>query len=103
MQTYKEIRFTGPLRMTSGDPLPSFTLKPRISEFCFKITFLVDDIDENKQNIEEHVQPNIEDDNSIDMMGDFAMDDLNTEDMEALDAAEEKTLKADIKASIKVV
>ena len=37
------------------------------------------------------------------MMGDFTMDDLNTEDMEALDAAEEKTLKADIKASIKVV
>lgn len=37
------------------------------------------------------------------MMDDFAMDDLDTEDIEALDAAEEKTLKADIKVSVKVV
>lgn len=67
------------------------------------MAFLVHDINENKQNIEEHVQPNIENDNGINMIDDFEMDDLNPEDIEALDAAEEQTLKADIKASINVV
>ena len=43
--------------------------------------------------MEEDIKPNV--DNGLDVMGDFALDDFNTEDMEALDAVEEKALKAD--------
>jgi hypothetical protein len=59
------------------------------------MTFSADDTHENNENIEEDVKPNVEGDNGLDVMGDFAVDDFDTEDMEALDAVEEKALKTE--------
>ena len=50
--------------------------------------------EDTHENIEEDVQANV--DNGLDVMGGFALDDFDTEDMEALDAVEEKALKTDI-------
>jgi hypothetical protein len=59
------------------------------------MTFSADDTHENNENIEEDVKPNVEGDDGLDVMGDFAVDDFDTEDMEALDAVEEKALKTE--------
>ena len=52
------------------------------------------------ENIVEDVKPNVEAHNGVEAMEDFADDDFNTEDMEALDAVEEKAMKTEIKVSL---
>ncbi|CAB4015724.1 Hypothetical predicted protein, partial [Paramuricea clavata] len=59
--------------------------------------YAAEDTHENNENIEEDVKPNVDGDNGLDVMGDFAVDDFDTEDMEALDAVEEKALKTEKK------
>ncbi|XP_028403714.1 DNA polymerase alpha catalytic subunit-like [Dendronephthya gigantea] len=53
--------------------------------------------DDITQNVEEEVKENVETDNGAEAMEDFADDDFNTEDMEALDAVEEKAIETEIK------